>query len=305
MMCLLRTSENVAVGFLQRLGKLLPAGLVGAKDAESHEWPFVAGKYVVVNPIAPVVVASVAGERLNADLEALAPAGLCMVAPLRSVADVEKLLRNVVSNLSVQHVLVAGDDPKYRTFGEALVAIGGAAAKLKLDEAATGAVQSLKNRLDDSDLAAFRKQVELSSHLGVEESDKVLTRIGELAAAAKRPNTGFVAPKTDTDETGIQRVIVAENSSYEWAPDKAGAFDIRIDGQTILVEHRNAKEQRLRVIQGANARDLCLTLIRNGWVSKLDHAAYLGHELMRAQAALEHGEPFVQDSLPAPSGTSG
>jgi tetrahydromethanopterin S-methyltransferase subunit A len=214
-------------------------------------------------------------------------------------------VRNVVSNLSVQHVLVAGDDPKARALGAALLIVAGAAGKLEPDEAAAAAVQSVKNKIDDADLAAFCKQVELSSHLGVEEPDKVLTRIGELAAAAKRPNTGFVAPTTDVDETGIQRVIVAENSSYEWAPDKAGAFDIRLDGQTILVEHRNAKEQRLRVIQGVNARDLCLTLIRNGWVSKLDHAAYLGHELMRAQAALEHGEPFVQDSRQAPSGTSG
>jgi tetrahydromethanopterin S-methyltransferase subunit A len=59
----------------------------------------------------------------------------------------------------------------------------------------------------------------------------------------------------------------------------------------------NGKENRLlRVIEGKTARDVCLALIRNGWVSKLDHAAYLGRELARAELALRSGRPFTQDS---------
>ncbi len=52
----------------------------------------------------------------------------------------------------------------------------------------------------------------------------------------------------------------------------------------------------LRIIEGKTARDICLTLIRNGWISRLDHAAYLGRELARAEAALIAGRPFTQDS---------
>jgi tetrahydromethanopterin S-methyltransferase subunit A len=37
------------------------------------------------------------------------------------------------------------------------------------------------------------------------------------------------------------------------------------------------------------------TIIENGWVSQLSHAAYLGKELARAELALRLGGEYVQD----------
>lgn len=34
---------------------------------------------------------------------------------------------------------------------------------------------------------------------------------------------------------------------------------------------------------------------KNGWVTQLGHAAYLGRELMRAAFSLKHGFRFIQD----------
>ena len=38
--------------------------------------------------------------------------------------------------------------------------------------------------------------------------------------------------------------------------------------------------------------------IDQGPISRLDHAAYLGRELARAEESLRSGEPFIQDAAP-------
>jgi hypothetical protein len=40
-------------------------------------------------------------------------------------------------------------------------------------------------------------------------------------------------------------------------------------------------------------------LIRNGWVSRLDHAAYLGRELALAEIAVQQGVPYSPRVEPA------
>ncbi len=49
------------------------------------------------------------------------------------------------------------------------------------------------------------------------------------------------------------------------------------------------------VIEGANARSIYWTLIENGWVTQLSHAAYLGKELTRAELSIQLAVNFVQD----------
>ena len=90
--------------------------------------------------------------------------------------------------------------------------------------------------------------------------------------------------------------MAATNISVETQPDKAGGYRVRTESNKIVVEHYNLKGELLRIVEGGNARDLCLTLIRNGWVSKLDHAAYLGRELTRAEIALRAGDSYAQDA---------
>ncbi len=50
---------------------------------------------------------------------------------------------------------------------------------------------------------------------------------------------------------------------------------------------------------GRTAKELCIALFEDASnpcpITYLDHAAYLGREFMRAEAALSAGEPYVQD----------
>lgn len=265
---------------------------LGRRDAET--WPYIAGKYKVVDPIAPVVVVFGDAEALAEDIVQLAARGLCMVAPTcRSASDVEKLLKNVAANLAVQFIVVAGEDGDKQPAADALYATLSAAEPKS--EAAKSLAESLTAKLQSLDVSALRKQVKPVDMIGCTDVDRIIAKISELAMDASRPNTGFRMPERK-GSPGIERVIAATQITYEPKVDKAGGFAIRTDGAKIVVEHYNSKSELIRVIEGENARDLCITLIRNGWVSKLDHAAYLGRELMRAEWAVQAGRPYVQDA---------
>jgi len=258
---------------------------------DAGSWPYHSGRYKVVDPTAPVVVVLRDTEALADDLVELASGGLCLVAPFcRRAADAERLVRNIAANLAIQHVITAGRDTVPAVDAVAAILSG---REPESEQAAAIAV-TLRAKLTDLDLGALTKQVKVVDMHACGDLDKIISKVNELAADAGRPDTGFRAPQGDGD-AGVERVIAATQISYESKADKAGGYRLRVDHDRIVVEHYSPRNELLRVIEGKTARDLCITLIRNGWVSKLDHAAYLGRELMRAELALTSGQPYEQD----------
>jgi len=79
--------------------------------------------------------------------------------------------------------------------------------------------------------------------------------------------------------------------------DKAGYFVIipQPDKMVILARHYSYDKELLRVIEGRDARSIYRMLIKHGWVSTLNHAAYLGQELARAEIAMKAGFMYVQE----------
>jgi tetrahydromethanopterin S-methyltransferase subunit A len=94
-----------------------------------------------------------------------------------------------------------------------------------------------------------------------------------------------------------------------FAEDPAGFFYIYLDGtrRNIVVEHymsvvkevegsrRTVSGKMNRVFKGANAEILYRTIVGNGLVTLLDHAAYLGYELGKAETALKNNVKYEQD----------
>ena len=255
------------------------------------EWPFLRGSYYVADPTAAVVVITLGNEKLARDLAALATKGLCMTCPLSGGrGDIEKLVHTLTGNLSIQHLLCVGDESHHPATLKALQVL------FSHDEdfdAALHAAGRSKVRLTVANVAALRKQVQFTDMHGCTEIDKIVARIRDLSGRTKRLTTGFVAPNGDSAATE-DRVIAADNLSHDAVTDKAGYFKIAIRNQRIVVEHFNNKDEKQRIIEGSQARSIYLTLIRNGWVSRLDHAAYLGRELTRAETALQNGASFAQ-----------
>jgi len=63
----------------------------------------------------------------------------------------------------------------------------------------------------------------------------------------------------------------------------------------IIAVHYAYDNTLRRIIEGKDARSIYRTVIENGWVTQLNHAAYLGKELTRAELSLRMGFRYVQD----------
>ncbi|NPB01646.1 MAG: dihydropteroate synthase-like protein [Methanopyri archaeon] len=80
------------------------------------------------------------------------------------------------------------------------------------------------------------------------------------------------------------------------SPDPAGYVRIEVDheGGVLKVTHVGTDGERL-TLEGEDGLEIAMALIGLGLVSRLDHAAYLGYELARAEACLKGFRVYVQD----------
>ncbi len=83
-----------------------------------------------------------------------------------------------------------------------------------------------------------------------------------------------------TDVSGIP-----ENLTY----DPMGSFRIGIEGDSIVAVRRG------HAVRGKTAEEVFAAILAEGGVSLLDHAAYLGRELYKAELAIRFGRSFEQD----------
>jgi thymidylate synthase len=102
--------------------------------------------------------------------------------------------------------------------------------------------------------------------------------------------------------------VLLENLSGRhmgFVPDKKGYFVVSVEGsgnpanlgqREIVVQHRlNDGRKSDYVFGGIKANSLYRRILNENLISKLDHAAYLGKELARAEECLENGNEYVQD----------
>ena len=75
--------------------------------------------------------------------------------------------------------------------------------------------------------------------------------------------------------------------------DPRGSFNIRIEGFQIRVDHYTPTGELLATFSGGTARALQRELAF--FVSRVDHAIYLGGELAKAEFALKNNLPYIQD----------
>ncbi|MEF8835656.1 MAG: DUF4346 domain-containing protein, partial [Candidatus Thermoplasmatota archaeon] len=82
-----------------------------------------------------------------------------------------------------------------------------------------------------------------------------------------------------------------------------GFFVITVKDEIIVEHYLNVqKEGKLevetgklnKIITGKSAKAICDTIVREKLVSRLDHAAYLGRELQKAEIALKNDLEYEQ-----------
>jgi len=80
----------------------------------------------------------------------------------------------------------------------------------------------------------------------------------------------------------------------KWGSDPLGYFRIGLKDGMIYVEH-NTPDGRVDVLAGKSAKEIVSYLVKDGRISMIDHGAYLGVELAKAELALRFKRSYVQD----------
>lgn len=264
--------------------------------AVKRGWPHVPGKYFVVDATAPVAVTTLGSVWLAPELAKSAPRGLCIVGKVETEnIGIEKIIKNVLSNPAIRFLVCTGQETPRHFAGATLLALfnNGIDARKRIP-GSPGMRPILPNSTPE-EVDAFRQQVEAVDMIGCTELGPIAARIAELAAGA--PREAVAGPNASPLDVrkGTPRVVATAPSPDRIKLDPGGYFVINITGQTIVVEHYDYNERLLHVIEGTAARAVYWTIINNGWVTTLDHAAYLGKELSRAETSIQHGLDFVQD----------
>jgi dihydropteroate synthase-like protein len=100
------------------------------------------------------------------------------------------------------------------------------------------------------------------------------------------------------DEVDVPKKIARKSERF--ALDSAGSFKIRVDhgvnpeNSKIVVTHFKKAIPDL-AIAGQNTKEIYDEIIRQDLITKLEHAAYLGAELKKAEIAMITGKEYVQD----------
>lgn len=96
----------------------------------------------------------------------------------------------------------------------------------------------------------------------------------------------------------VERVKAKYESLREWRMDPRGYFIIKVFYEKKYFGARFCTPDGVPKmdIVGTDAEEIVQTIVREKLVTSLQHAAYLGHELHKAEVALRFRLNFVQDS---------
>ena len=103
----------------------------------------------------------------------------------------------------------------------------------------------------------------------------------------------------------IEKEITAKyHKIHDWVIDPSGYFLIDIDRENNLLKVGYCKFNQLdksqindmvAIVSGKTAIEIVNTLIREKYISSLQHAADMGIELCKAELALKHNLQYTQD----------
>jgi tetrahydromethanopterin S-methyltransferase subunit A len=261
--------------------------------AERPGWPPLPGAYTVLRYRAPIAICALTDEALARAVAQAADSRVALVGTLQTEnLGIERVIVNVLANPHIRFLLVCGADSRQAIGhlpGQSLVAL----ARQGLDDrgrihGASGKRPFLKNIARDA-VEHFRRTVEVIDLVGHANVPDILDAVSRAAARDPGPAVPFTPERITPSRGDIPSRMI---------PDPAGYFVIYPDRQRgiLSLEHYQNDGVLDAVIEGHSATELYTPAVAQGLLSRLDHAAYLGRELARAEAALLTGARYVQDA---------
>lgn len=260
-------------------------------DANELSWPVEAGEYLIGRKNAPIAVSTLTSmdlpERISNEI------GLQNIAIIGKTETenigVEKVVKNIVANPYIRFLLVCGKDGKGHQSGKTLLALKKYGINNKKKVIKSPGLRPVLKNVHHDEVRHFREQVSVIDLIESEEIALIRQTIDDCIRnqpePLKRQIKLYTVQRTNAEE---QRKLLL---------DSAGFFIIYVEAQKnkIVMEHYDNERTLTKVIQGEDATSIVNAAIELNLVSQLDHAAYLGRELTRAETALKKGIPYVQD----------
>ncbi len=265
-------------------------------SSTGSSWPVVAGAYKVGDPKAPVAVCALTSERLMdplAGLPGVAIAGMVYTANL----GITRIILNVTTNPSIRFLLICGKESALFQPGQSLVAL----AENGVDDAkriiGSAGYDPVLPTIAPDQVDQFRKQVEVLDWTGEEDLQALEERVQSLSARNPGP---FKTDRAPTSRIAVGEAFASIRPGGRREPliyDPKGYFVISIDPdqKEIIIRHYLPDHTPAHEMRGRGATSMLLGLLRDGLVTQLSHAGYLGEELAKAQTAIQFGLRYDQD----------
>lgn len=266
----------------------------------------VAGEYFALchGEDCPVAVSTLASVGLAEQLANLKPRELCVVGKTETEnIGVDKVIKNIVSNPTIRFLLLTGKDSEGHRSGKTLLALAENGIDDRMRVIGSPGKRPVLKNVTYEEVEAFRKHVQVVDLIECEDVEKIVEKMQALSQIER---SSCDCTKQSEKSNSIQPLItpiLQAKEPVKFRMDKTGYFVILPQPQraAILVEHYSYDNVLLRTIEGRNAKSIYWTIVENGWVSQLDHSAYLGEELAKAELSIQLGFKYVQDQAHSPN----
>lgn len=258
------------------------------------DWPVEAGDYLVGNPSLPVAISTLASPELAPALMRALPQAVSIAGKTETDnIGIEKVVKNIVSNASIRFLIVCGYDSIEMFPGQTLLCLSVSGMDDRHRVIGSPGKKPVLVNVTPEEVDHFRRQVTVIDLVGCQDVDRIAAAAADCLARTPGP---FETPMSASK---VKRVAAALPAKAHLDP--AGFFVVHLDRSRgcLVLEHYENQGRLTTVIEGKDAASLYCTAIESSLVSRLDHAAYLGRELARAESSLVQGNPYVQDAAPS------
>jgi tetrahydromethanopterin S-methyltransferase subunit A len=262
--------------------------------ATEKQWPPYPGDYIVGNSEGTVAICTLSSRELPVRIIAsnqphIAIAGRCDTENI----GIEKVVLNILANPHIRWLVLAGIEAPGHRAADAFLQLKSNGVDTNMRVLKSASWRPVLKNLTLRDVARYREQVQLVSRVGTTQLDAILNAAHDSAAQTLSPLPAYIDSGKERD---FERIRAA--APKELKLDRAGFFIILRQQQRglIVCEHYENSGRLAHVIEGRSAALIASSAVERGLVTRLDHAAYLGRELAKAELALKTGADYEQDA---------
>ena len=255
------------------------------------EWPPIPGEYQVKDPHSTVAVCVLVGDELYEHLRDASVPGLAIIGKtLTENLGVERMVQNIIANPYIRFLLLVGADAEGHRTGQTILALSANGVNEKMRVIGSEGKRPVLRNLTRLEVERFQEQVSAIDLIGSADVAQIFEAIRDTVEHSPGPLAAPFQPPQ------VPRIQAAPPEKLKL--DKAGFFIVipQAERGVILCEHYNNNGTPNVIIEGHDAATIYYTAIERGLLTQLDHAAYLGKELAKAELSLRQGFQYRQDA---------